>query len=117
MRPGLPFTDVAAATDVPDGQLLGVTLPGGISVCLYNRDGTIGAVGGRCTHAEFAIADGILHRDGTIECIWHGARFDCRTGAVRRHPATEPLPVFSVRVEHGRVLVGPVLATSGERSA
>jgi 3-phenylpropionate/trans-cinnamate dioxygenase ferredoxin subunit len=71
-----------------------------------HQHGTIGAVGGLCTHAEFSIAEGVLHEDGTIECVWHGARFDCRTGAARRLPAVDPLPVFPVRVEGGRVLVG-----------
>jgi nitrite reductase/ring-hydroxylating ferredoxin subunit len=109
--------DVAALRDIPDGDLLSVALPDGTPVCLYNRRGEIGAVGGRCTHAEFAMADGALHDDGTIECAWHGARFDCRTGAVRRAPAIDPLPVYAVRVEHGRVLVGPPLAGATERSA
>jgi 3-phenylpropionate/trans-cinnamate dioxygenase ferredoxin component len=107
--------DVGAASDLPVGELLGVTLPDGEVVCLYNDHGTIGAVGGRCTHAEFDMADGVLREDGTIECVWHGARFDCRTGAVRRHPATEPLPVYSVRVEEGRILLGAVAATPAER--
>jgi 3-phenylpropionate/trans-cinnamate dioxygenase ferredoxin subunit len=103
------YVDVAATVDVPDGGLLGVTL--------YKRHGEIGALGGRCTHAEFAMADGVLHDDGTIECAWHGARFDCRSGAVRRHPATDPLPIYAVRVEHGRVLVGAPLTGIAERSA
>jgi 3-phenylpropionate/trans-cinnamate dioxygenase ferredoxin subunit len=111
------FTDVAAVADVPDGELLGVTLPDGVPVCLYSQRGEIGAVGGLCTHAEFAMADGVLHPDGTIECAWHGARYDCRTGGVRRHPASEPLPVYAVRVEQGRVLVGPRAAGAEERSA
>ncbi len=111
------FADVAAAADVPEGELLGVTLPDGAAVCLYNRGGVIGAVGGRCTHAEFAMSDGVLRDDGTIECVWHGARFDCRTGEVRRHPAVDPLPVFPVRVERGRILVGRATAGAGERSA
>ena len=105
---------MAAVSDVSDGELLGVTLPDGVPVCLYNRGGEIGAVGGLCTHAEFAIADGVLHDDGTIECVWHGARFDCRTGAVRRHPAIEPLPIHGVRVESGRILVGPRLRAGQE---
>jgi len=112
-----PFTDVAGVADVPEGELLGVTLPDGVPVCLYNRSGQIGAVGGQCTHAEFAMSDGVLRDDGTIECIWHGARFDCRTGGVRRHPATAPLPVFDVRIEQGRVLVGRQMASAEERSA
>jgi nitrite reductase/ring-hydroxylating ferredoxin subunit len=111
------YADVAAAADVPDGELLGVTLPDGTSVCLYNRDGDIGALGNVCTHAEFAMSDGVLRPDGTIECVWHGARFDCLTGAVRRHPATDPLAVFEVRVENGRVLVGRALTPAAERTA
>lgn len=99
------FVDVAAVRDLPDGTLLGVTLPTGEPVCLYSQGGVIGAIGDRCTHAEFAMSDGVLHADGTVECIWHGARFDCRTGAVRRQPASEPLPVYPVRVANGRVRV------------
>jgi nitrite reductase/ring-hydroxylating ferredoxin subunit len=112
-----PFTDVAAVGDVRDGELLGVTLPDGTSVCLYNWGGEIGALGGQCTHAEFAMSDGVLRDDGTIECVWHGARFDCRTGAVRRHPATDPLPVYTVRIEQGRVCVRARMRDAGERSA
>jgi 3-phenylpropionate/trans-cinnamate dioxygenase ferredoxin component len=111
----MSFADVAAVSDLPEGELLGVTLPDGEPVCLYNHRGTIGAVGGRCTHAEFAMSDGVLRDDGTIECVWHGARFDCRSGAVRHHPATEPLPVYSVRVEQGRVLVGVTAGSPAER--
>ena len=111
------YADVAAVADLPEGELLEVTLPGGAPVCLYNHAGAIGALGGRCTHAEFAISDGVLRPDGTIECVWHGARFDCRTGGVRRHPATEPLPVFRVRIADGRVLVGPAVASAEARGA
>ena len=111
------FADVAAVADVPVGELLGVTLPDGVPVCLYNRNGQIGAVGGVCTHAEFAMSSGVLHADGTIECVWHGAQFDCRTGAVRRQPATEALPVFDVRVEGDRVFVAMAASDAGARTA
>ena len=92
---------------LPEGELLGVILADGTPVCLYNDRGTVGAVSDVCTHQEFAMSDGVLHGDGTLECIWHGARYDCRTGAVRRVPATDPLAVYPVRVEHDRILVGP----------
>lgn len=114
------FTDVAATRDLPEGALLGVILADGTSVCLYNDGGTIGAIGGVCTHAEFAMAEGTLRRDGTIECAWHGARFDCRTGGVRRHPAVEPLPIYAVRVVNDRVLLRPSIPfdiETKERSA
>ena len=113
------FVDVAAASDVREGKLLGVKLPDGTRVCLYNQRGTIGAVGGTCTHAEYPMDMGTLRADGTIECGWHGARFDCHTGAVCRPPAVDPLPVYAVRVDDGRVLVGPLVnaATVAERDA
>ena len=87
--------------------MLGVMLSDGTSVCVFNHHGVIGAVGNMCTHAEFLISDGVLHGDGTLECLWHGARFDCRTGAVKRHPAEQPLPVYEARDVDGRVLVRP----------
>jgi 3-phenylpropionate/trans-cinnamate dioxygenase ferredoxin subunit len=101
------FHDVAPASALPEGELLGAVLPDGTPVCLYNHRGSIGAVSDVCTHAEFAMSDGVLHGDGTLECVWHGARFDCRTGAVRRQPAVDPLPIFQVSVESDRILVGP----------
>jgi 3-phenylpropionate/trans-cinnamate dioxygenase ferredoxin subunit len=108
------FHDVASTSALPEGELLGAVLSDGTPVCLYNLDGVIGAVGDVCTHAEFAMSDGVLHGDGTLECVWHGARFDCRTGAVRRGPAIEPLPAFAVRVEGDRILVGPLLGALEE---
>jgi len=116
---GVAFIDVAATSDVAEGKLLGVKLPDGTRVCLFNQRGTIGAVAGICTHAEYPMDLGTLRADGTIECGWHGARFDCRTGAVCRPPAMDPLPVYRVRIENGRVFVGPLAnaATVMGRSA
>lgn len=99
------FEAVAATDDVPEGALVPVTLSDGTNVCLFNHHGTIGAVDDTCTHAEFAMSEGVLHPDGTIECVWHGARFHCATGAVCRGPAFDPLPVYEVRVVDGSVLV------------
>ena len=96
--------------------MLGVTLSDGAPVCVFNHRGVIGAVGNRCTHAEFLISDGVLHGDGTLECLWHGARFDCRTGAVRRQPAELPLLVYEVREVSGRVLVTPLPVAPSERA-
>ena len=101
------FEYLADVADLPDGALLGVTRGDGTEICLFNHRGTIGAVGNVCTHAEFYMSDGSLRNDGTVECAWHGARFDCRTGRACKGPAEDPLPVYQVRVEGTRVLVGP----------
>ncbi len=100
------FECVAKLEDLADGDLLGVTTSAGEPVCLYNHEGTVGAVGNVCTHQEFAMSDGVLLADGSIECAFHGARFNCHTGAVRQWPATDPLPVFDVIVRGGGIYVG-----------
>ena len=109
------FEVVAPLSALEDGELLGAVLSDGTPVCLYNDRGTIGAVHDVCTHAEFPMSDGVLHGDGTLECVWHGARYDCRTGAVRRGPAIEPLAVFETRVEGDRILVAPRAHQEPER--
>ena len=101
------FACVGKMSDIPEGGLLGVVTPGGERVCLINDGGVIRAVGDECPHQGFALSAGELLGNGTIECVWHGARFDCRSGAVLRGPAEETLPVYEARVVAGEVFVGP----------
>jgi 3-phenylpropionate/trans-cinnamate dioxygenase ferredoxin subunit len=51
------------------------------------------------------MSEGTLLSNGRIECAWHGAQFDCRTGAPKHYPAEEPLPVYDVKVEDGAIWV------------
>ena len=101
------FARVARVADIPEGGLLGVVTPSGERVCLINDRGAIRAVGDECPHQGFALSSGEMVGNGTIECVWHGARFDCRSGAVLRGPAEETLPVYEARVSGGEVFVGP----------
>jgi 3-phenylpropionate/trans-cinnamate dioxygenase ferredoxin subunit len=103
------FVRVAAVSDVPPGALLGVTTPSGERVCLVNCGGEIRAVGDECPHQGFPLSAGELSPGGEIECVWHGARFDCRTGEPTRGPADSPLERYDVRIERGSVLVGQVI--------
>jgi nitrite reductase/ring-hydroxylating ferredoxin subunit len=48
---------------------------------------------------------GELLPDGSLECAWHGARFDPVTGQPRRGPACEALRVYRVLVLDGIVHV------------
>jgi 3-phenylpropionate/trans-cinnamate dioxygenase ferredoxin subunit len=100
------FTDVAALAEVPENGTLAVTLPGGVGVCLVRCGGTVSALRDECTHQAMPLSAGEVLPDGTIECAWHGARFDCRSGAVCQGPAEDDVQTFAVRVRNGRVLVG-----------
>lgn len=104
--PGAEFERVASVADVPVGTLRAVQR-GAERVCLFNAGGHIGAVADLCTHQAFPMSEGTLEADGTIECAWHGARFDCMNGEVKRGPAEESLPVYDVQVHQDAIWVGP----------
>ena len=57
-----------------------------------------------CSHAAVALSEGEIE-GCTLECWLHGSRFDLRTGKPSGPPATEPVPVYPVRVEGEDVLV------------
>lgn len=100
------FARVAKLGELPENGLLGVTLPDGERVCLIRDQGAVRAVGDECPHQGFALSSGELLGNGTIECVWHGARFDCRSGAVLRGPAEESLTLFETRIVGDDVFVG-----------
>jgi 3-phenylpropionate/trans-cinnamate dioxygenase ferredoxin component len=101
------FERAALEDEVAEGELLGVVTESGRAVCLLRFGGEVHALVDRCTHQHFPLSSGSLERDGTLLCIWHGASFDCRTGAVRHPPAEVAVRTYDVRVEGGAILVGP----------
>jgi 3-phenylpropionate/trans-cinnamate dioxygenase ferredoxin subunit len=103
------YEKVASVGDVPEEGVLAVVKRDGQRVCLIKSRGRISAVADNCTHQDFEMALGDVLPDGTIQCAWHGARFDCATGEVIQGPATIPLPVFEVRIEGSSVLVGSTI--------
>ena len=115
MSPTDGFEPAARADEVVEGVPLGVETATGERVCLVNVRGRIHAVHDGCTHQAFPLSAGDVLPDGTIQCPWHGARFDCRTGAVRQGPACEPVAVYEVRVEDGTVWVRARGAGPGSR--
>ena len=103
------FVRVASVAQLPAGTLLGVTGARGERVCLVSCGGVIRAVGDECPHQGFSLSAGELTAGGELECVWHGARFDCKTGEPTRGPADSPLQRYEVRVENGGVLLGPIV--------
>ena len=97
---------VAAENDLPEGQLLSVTLPNGIRVCLAKADGAVYAVRDECTHAEYPLSDGSLGPGCQLECALHGAVFDLKDGSVLGPPAMESVETFEVEVKEGGIWIG-----------
>jgi len=104
---GSEFEAVASVRELKEGTILQRVRSSGDAVCLVRQNGEISALSDICTHQHFSMSLGDLLQDGTLQCAWHGARYDCRTGAVRQVPAINPLPVFQVRLNGDQIMVGP----------
>ncbi len=99
------------ASDLAEGRLLTGTLPNGTRLCVGRHGGALFAVKDECTHAEYPLSEGSLYANGELECCWHGARFDCHSGAVLRGPAEEPLVRFDVEERGGAIWARRARAT------
>jgi nitrite reductase/ring-hydroxylating ferredoxin subunit/uncharacterized membrane protein len=82
---GLPYAVVAAVSSGSAG-------------------GPVHVIESRCSHRGGPLHDGKVV-DGCLQCPWHGARFDLRTGAVRRGPASAAQPVYDVVDDDGRLSI------------
>ncbi|AHG89623.1 Rieske [2Fe-2S] iron-sulfur domain-containing protein [Gemmatirosa kalamazoonensis] len=98
------FERAARLDDVPATGLLGVEMPRD-RVCIARLGDEVYAFEDRCSHALYPMSRGELRADGTLVCGWHGATFDCRTGAVCRGPASIDLQQYDVLIRDGDVYV------------
>ncbi|MCW2742192.1 MAG: sufE [Blastococcus sp.] len=103
----MAFERICALSEIPNDGSLRVELPD-VDVAIVRFDDEVYAIEDVCSHAEVPLTDGEVDEvDGapTIECALHGSCFDLRTGEPTNLPATEPVPVYPVRVEGEDVLV------------
>lgn len=89
------------STAIAEGTLHAAKLPSGQALCVGRFAGALFAVKDHCPHAEFPLSEGSLLPNGELECCWHGARFDCRSGAVLRGPAEDPLVLYEIESRDG----------------
>lgn len=54
------------------------------------------AVSNRCRHLFAALGEGRVTADGCLECPWHGARYDVRSGKMTRGPQGAFRPLAGV---------------------
>ncbi len=89
--------------DLVEGEAKRVELDG-VAVCLVRTEGEVHAISDVCSHADVSLSEGDV--DGlTIECWLHGSAFDLVTGQPTSLPATQPVPVYPVKIEGDEVLV------------
>lgn len=101
------FVRAAALSDIDAALPLGVELGDGRRICLVRDGDQVYAVDDRCPHRDFAISGGDIVERCVLECPWHGARFDVRTGAAMSGPNTDDIGTYPVQIEGPDVFVGP----------
>ena len=75
-------------------------------IALVRIDEDFYAIGDRCSHEDYSLAEGEVWADEReLECAKHGSTFDLRTGAPCSLPATQPVPVYDVVVDADGVWV------------
>lgn len=98
----LACVPLLAAADLPDGTMMAVKLRGLEPIALYRVGGAVHATQDTCTHAQASLTEGELEGQ-SVWCPVHSAQFCIRTGEALRFPATEPLRVFRVWIQDGRI--------------
>lgn len=91
---------------IPDEGFVALRLPNGDQVVVIRRGSMISVLEDECTHQAMPLSAGELLPDGTIECPWHGARFNCATGVCVRGPATDDVPSYDARLEGDELIIG-----------
>jgi 3-phenylpropionate/trans-cinnamate dioxygenase ferredoxin subunit len=94
---------VAAADELGDDEALGVRV-GEVPIAIIRAGGALHALHNVCTHQYALLSDGYVE-DGCIECPLHQGRFELTNGRAVCAPVTEPVRVYPVKVEDGKILV------------
>ncbi len=99
------FTAVGSIADLPPGGCKRVYL-GADAVALFNVGGTLYAIADRCSHGRASLSEGTVDEArNTLQCPWHGGRFDLATGQPTAGPPSAPIKTFQVRVNGEHIFV------------
>jgi nitrite reductase/ring-hydroxylating ferredoxin subunit len=95
--------DLCAAEDVAPGTALKVET-GGLTLAVFNIDGTFYVTDDACTHGPGSLSEGEVF-DDVVECNFHQGQFCVRTGEPVLAPCTEPVKTYPACVRDGRVVI------------
>ncbi len=95
---------VAQITDFKGEDLKSVLVDNTEIVIFRHADGSFSALEDMCSHQNVPLSSGAFE-NGEIECMAHGARFNCKTGQPLCMPATGPVKSYVVEVVGDDVFV------------
>jgi 3-phenylpropionate/trans-cinnamate dioxygenase ferredoxin subunit len=107
----MEFVRVGGLAEIPDGELRAFETPVG-RIAVAHLEDRVFAFGDECTHAGCSLSEGELDdHDSSVACPCHGSVFDVESGEPLDGPATDPVPIYPVRVVEGWVEVMPAPGT------
>ena len=96
---------VCGIEDVAPGSARRVDVDG-YRLCVVRIGDDWYAINDECSHEDYSLSEGDVWEDECeIECPKHGSTFSLETGEPQTLPATQPVPVYKVRVDGDDVLV------------
>ena len=106
------FIEIADFEEVPQGERKRFEVNGKL-ITLFNLGGELFAIYDKCPHKKTApLIRGKLSGTG-IKCPNHGYRFDLKTGKCDRGDEWNT-PTFQVKIDRGKILIGPAIKTSDQ---
>lgn len=97
------FKKTLKINEVPLGQMRTIEFENE-TVCIVNVGGKFYAINNVCTHEGGPLSEGTLN-DYEVECPWHGARFDIRSGEVKSPPAESPASTYEIKIDQDDIWI------------
>ena len=90
------FVRVATTSEIADQSATCVEVEGK-RVAIFNLGGEFYAIDDTCTHRGGPLSEGSVQGE-EVECPWHGAHFNIKSGEVTGPPAADGVTNYTVRV-------------------
>ena len=97
------FISVANVSDFNDQPSKCVEVAGK-KIALFKLDDEFFAIDDTCTHKGGSLNEGNIEGD-EVECPWHGARFNIKSGKVTLDPADDDVSSYDVRLSGDAIVV------------
>jgi len=90
------FVRVATTSEIADQSATCVEVEGK-RVAIFNLGGEFYAIDDTCTHRGGPLSEGSVQGE-EVECPWHGAHFNIKSGEATGPPAAEGVTNYTVRL-------------------
>ena len=92
----MTFVEVAKTTEIEDQSAKCVEVEGK-RIAVFNLAGEFYAIDDTCTHQGGSLSEGLVEGED-VECPWHGAQFNIKSGLVTADPAHKDVDKYTLRV-------------------